>query len=41
MKPYFKIVNVPDARMRFKMASFMILTILMNFKSDNKFAAEA
>ena len=41
LKMYFKTLNVPDSRMRFKIASFMVPTIRMNFKSNKRFAAES
>jgi hypothetical protein len=40
LKQYMKDLNVYDARMKFKLNSFMTPTIKMNFQSDSEFARE-
>ena len=40
LKPYFSKCNVADARLKFKIVSFMTPSVKMNFQSDKKFAAE-
>ena len=40
LKPYMKELNVFDARMKFKLNSFMTPTVKMNFQSDSEFARE-
>ena len=40
LKKYFLNLNVSDARLRFKIASFMTPSVKMNFPSDNVFAKQ-
>ena len=40
IKPYMKYLNVFDARLKFKLNSFMAPTVKMNFQSDSEFARE-
>ena len=40
LKPYFRHFNVADARLKFKLVSFMTPSVKMNFQSDRKFASE-
>ena len=37
-KSYLYSLNIHDARLRFKLVSFMTPTVKMNFQSDKKFA---
>ena len=40
LKPYFKEFNVADARLKFKLVSYMTPSVKMNFQSDRKFASD-
>ena len=40
LKPYMKNMNVSEARLKFKLNSFMTPTVKMNFQSDSVFTRE-
>ena len=40
LKQYFRRLNIVDARIKFKLVSFMLPSVKMNFQNDKKFASD-